>query len=461
MTKHCHTHTANLSAVITNSSVSSMLNEHQSILHTRTKDTDFCDTHTNSTREDLDESIILLLRNMFEAGKFDTTIEVAEQLLTQFPSSIFIHNVLAESHARLGDDIKAINYYQTTMELIPTVGGEKLSMDYLPNIHNNMGVALKSVGFLDLSENSLKEAIKLDPKSSSAYNNYGNLLSDQAKIAEAQKCFLKAVELDPSNHLAYWNLHSTVDNSSHAKEIIELCLEQAPTFSAGIFSLAGLKAFAGDKSHFNKLMKTEYSCDPLLTSIEWVLSLPVLPEIHFNRWSVFDRAVNLSDTSRPFYEFGVWMGDSFKYLMRSFDTGYGFDTFKGLPETWRSVPKGTYTSYGLIPQIDGAQFVVGEFDETLPKFFEKTHPKASLINFDADLYSSTLCALMNAGPIIDVDTILIFDEFIINENWQEDEFKALNEFCILKDLSYEVLIISLFTKQAVVRLSAKTQTQNT
>jgi Tfp pilus assembly protein PilF len=99
-----------------------MLNEHPSILHTKSKDADFCDAQTNSSREDVDNSIILLLRDMFEGGKFDTTIEVAEQLLTQFPSSIFIHNVLAESYARLGDDIKAINYYQTTMELIPTDG---------------------------------------------------------------------------------------------------------------------------------------------------------------------------------------------------------------------------------------------------------------------------------------------------------------------------------------------------
>jgi tetratricopeptide (TPR) repeat protein len=432
-----------------------MLNEHSLFLVSSDEVPQSTLTENSMRYEELDGSLVKLLTDMFESGKFSSTVDVAEQLLVQFPSSVFILNVLAECHGKLGDDIKAISFYQSTMKNILPSDGDKVSKSYLPNIHNNMGVCLKSVGFLDLSEESLKKAIKLDPKSSTAYNNYGNLLSDQAKMEKAQKSFLKAIELDPSNYKAYWNLHSTVDNSADAQEIIELCLAQSPTFPEGIFTLAGMKAFSGEKSHFNKLMKTEFADHPILTSIEWVLSLPTLPEVHFNRWSVFDRAVEQSDVTRPFYEFGVWMGDSFKYLMRSFDTGYGFDTFEGLPETWRSVPKGTYTSYGAIPQVEGAQFVVGEFNDTLPKFFEKPQPKAALINFDADLYSSTLCALMNAKPVIDVDTILIFDEFIINDNWQEDEFKALNEFCILKGFTYEVLIISLFTKQVVVRLSTK------
>ena len=76
---------------------------------------------------------------------------------------------------------------------------------------------------------------------------------------------------------------------------------------------------------------------------------------------------------------------------------------------------------------------------------------ASIINFDADLYSSTLCALNNSKPVIDKDTILIFDEFIINKNWEQDEYKALNEFCSNNNLSYEVLAVSYFTKQVALR----------
>ena len=45
-----------------------------------------------------------------------------------------------------------------------------------------------------------------------------------------------------------------------------------------------------------------------------------------------------------------------------------------------------------------------------------------------------------------------FDEFLMNSNWEKDEFKALNEFCENFGFSYEVLAISLFTKQVAVRI---------
>ncbi|MDA9990067.1 hypothetical protein N9E48_04605 [Paracoccaceae bacterium] len=115
-----------------------------------------------------------------------------------------------------------------------------------------------------------------------------------------------------------------------------------------------------------------------------MLSLPVLPQVHFSRWAVFDRAVDLSDISRPFYKFGVSFGIDLNNLMRSFNACYGFDTFEWLPETWRSVPKGTDTSCGTIPKIDGVQFIADELNDTLPKFFETRRQKASLINFKAD-----------------------------------------------------------------------------
>jgi hypothetical protein len=79
---------------------------------------------------------------------------------------------------------------------------------------------------------------------------------------------------------------------------------------------------------------------------------------------------------------------------------------------------------------------------------------ASIINFDADLYSSTICALNYSKPVIDEHTILIFDEFIMNKNWEKDEYKALEEFCSNNHFEYEVLAISFFTAQVAVRLTA-------
>ena len=116
---------------------------------------------------------------------------------------------------------------------------------------------------------------------------------------------------------------------------------------------------------------------------------------------------------------------------------------------------GSYSSEGTIPQIAGGEFIVGKFENSLPNFFSRKRPLASLINFDADLYSSTLCALNFSKPVIDENTILIFDEFIVSENWEDDEFKALTEFCQANNLVYEILAISFFSKQVALKLLGK------
>lgn len=133
--------------------------------------------------------------------------------------------------------------------------------------------------------------------------------------------------------------------------------------------------------------------------------------------------------------------------------GYGFDTFNGLPEDWHNEKRGTYTSDNKIPDIPGSEFIVGKFEDTLPSFFNTDRPIASLINFDADLYSSTICALTHCKPIIGKDTILVFDEFLMNPSFEEDEMKALFEFCNNNLLDFEVLAFSFYSKQVVIKLS--------
>ena len=172
-----------------------------------------------------------------------------------------------------------------------------------------------------------------------------------------------------------------------------------------------------------------------------------------NKWDFFNYVISLTVKTRPFYEYGVRLGHSFKYLIQTFKKGYGFDTFTGLPEDWHSSKmKGSYTSFGMVPKIKGGEFIVGKFEDTLPKFFSKKREIASLINFDADLYSSTICSLSHSQKIIDNNTILVFDEFLMNSNWEKDEFKALNEFCEQFNLNYNVLAVSLYTKQVAVKL---------
>jgi len=48
--------------------------------------------------------------------------------------------------------------------------------------------------------------------------------------------------------------------------------------------------------------------------------------------------------------------------------------------------------------------------------------------------------------------VIVFDEYIVNENWREDEFKAFQESVLTYGWKYEYLYFSFFTKQVVVRI---------
>ena len=140
------------------------------------------------------------------------------------------------------------------------------------------------------------------------------------------------------------------------------------------------------------------------------------------------------------------------FLLRLLKKGCGFDTFEGLPEDWHGKNMGSYSSDEIIPIIKGGDFIVGKFSDTLPNFFSELRQMASVLSFDADLYTSTICALDYSNPVIDRHTVLIFDKFLMNENWQQDEYKALVEFCNDYNYTYEVLAISFFTKQVAVKI---------
>ncbi len=284
------------------------------------------------------------------------------------------------------------------------------------------------------------------------FSNYGIILKDLGKLQEAERSTRKAIEIKPDYARAYWNLYGLANTIEEAEARIKKCLKIDENYLKAKLTLSALKLHQGDPTLLDSLIKSTHKNHSYIRSFKWVSTLPNLPELFFHRWALFDSMIKKSKKDRPFYEFGVWRGASFKYLINTFKKGFGFDTFEGLPEDWHQEKQGKYSAEGSIPKIDGGTFIAGKFEDKLPTFFSKPRPIASIINFDADLYSSTFFALNYAKTIIDKDTILIFDEFIINTHWEQDEYKALNEFCSNNNLTYEVLAISYMTKQVAVKL---------
>ena len=377
-----------------------------------------------------------------EQGELKKAVEAYSKAISIKPNYTEAYNNMGNALRDQGELKKAVEAYTKALSINP---------DYA-EAHNNMGNALKNQGKLKEAVKAYTKAISIKPDYAEAFSNMGNALLDQGKLKDATAAYSKAIALKPNFTEAYWNLSGTASNIGESKNLVKKCLETDPKNLKAKLTLSALQFYEGDKSNFNELINSPLKDHAFMRSFVWAFSLPTLPPVHFNRWALFDHMISLSKKDRPFYEFGVWRAEAFKYLIKTIKKGYGFDTFEGLPEDWHNEKAGSYTSDGNIPKIKGGQFIVGKFEDTLPSFFAEKRPMASIINFDADLYSSTICALNFAKPVIDQYTILIFDEFITNKDWEQDEYKALEEFCANNGYTYEVIAISFFTKQVAVKI---------
>ena len=366
-----------------------------------------------------------------------------------YEKAIKANPILASSYNNLGlvyksnkDNHKAIDLFIKSIEIDPNFA----------NPNYNLGIIYKELGDYKKAESFYQKVIKINPNHADTYNNLAIINEELGEIQAAKENYSKALKVNPNHINSLWNSHTLAFDIDEALLILKKINQIDKQNIKSKIMISALEGYKGNFELYNTLQKSVNFNHPYMRSIKWIFSLPKLPKFFFNRWSFFDAVITLADSSKPFYEFGVWNGVSFKYLINTFKKGFGFDTFTGIPEDWHNEPKGNYTNFGKIPEIEGGEFIVGKFEDTLPKFFSEKRPLASLINFDADLYSSTICALNNSKKVIDENTILIFDEFIMNDKWEEDEFKALNEFCTSIGVSYEVLAISLSTKQVAVKL---------
>mmetsp|Transcript_39402 Transcript_39402/g.55456 ORF Transcript_39402/g.55456 Transcript_39402/m.55456 type:complete len:220 (+) Transcript_39402:264-923(+) len=157
-------------------------------------------------------------------------------------------------------------------------------------------------------------------------------------------------------------------------------------------------------------------------------------------------------------EFGVASGRSIRMTQEILPldvTIHGFDTFTGLPRAWGNEPAGSYSTGGIIPNMEGeVYFHKGLFGDTIPQFLAEQPKEAFLAyaNIDCDLYTSTVDIFEGFYNRIVTGTILVFDEYMCHPTWRQDEFRAWRECCKRFGWSYEYLGFSLPTKQAVVRV---------
>lgn len=147
-----------------------------------------------------------------------------------------------------------------------------------------------------------------------------------------------------------------------------------------------------------------------------------------------------------YFEFGVHTGVATRFFLAAnthpSSRFFGFDSFEGLPEDWKGgMDKGHFSTNGAPPEIDDprVRFVPGFFNRSLPEFFEAFEPSgnAVVVHFDADLYTSTVCAMSYVVPQFRRRRMLwMFDEFL------NEELAAFETFVRAFDLPFRPVSLS-------------------
>jgi hypothetical protein len=162
-----------------------------------------------------------------------------------------------------------------------------------------------------------------------------------------------------------------------------------------------------------------------------------------NKYALFDLALGRVDPRLKglYCEFGVWKGTTINYIAsKTPGPVHGFDSFEGLPETWRpGFETGTFKLQTLPQVLPNVKLYKGWFKDSLP-VFKRDHPEPLAFGHcDADLYSSTKDVFDALGDRVVAGTVLQFDEFFNYPGWREGESKAFFEFCQARKAEVEYI----------------------
>lgn len=176
---------------------------------------------------------------------------------------------------------------------------------------------------------------------------------------------------------------------------------------------------------------------------------------HVHPHDTLRHAVDAATVPGMALEFGVATGTTLALIVEHHAHGevYGFDSFEGLPEPWRPGWDEGEFAQPEVPEVPGAQLVVGMFADTLPGFLADHPGPVSFLHLDADLYTSTACVLEQVGERLVEGSVVLFDEYLNYPGWQEHEHRAWTEHVTRAGLQWEYLGLTLDDEQLSVRIT--------
>lgn len=156
-------------------------------------------------------------------------------------------------------------------------------------------------------------------------------------------------------------------------------------------------------------------------------------------------------TEGHYLEFGVFSGGTIRFIANHIgkNTVHGFDSFEGLPEAWGGFNLGhkAFDLQGRLPRVpNNVELHRGWFQDSLPLWLSDHSGAVAFVHIDCDIYSSTQVILSLLAERIVPGTVILFDEYFNYPNWEQQEYKAFQEFVGDQSVKYQYLA---FARQQV------------
>jgi tetratricopeptide (TPR) repeat protein len=353
---------------------------------------------------------------LFNQGLFKEAEDVATQTLKKVPNESYMLNLLG-----------IIKLRESDLEPAITLLKKAVNLNTNPELLSNLALAYQESGAIEKAMDLYRQALAIEPRYINALFNQHAIFLDRGNIDDAIKNLEQILMLNRNDH-----------------EVIYMLLNI-------------------DKSHKNLLLSQYESLlsqgDDLsrsrLRGFQYLSNIKPMPKLFGSGHMILKKSYEaITLQNEMILEFGVRHGTSIRQLAKFTSKPiYGFDSFEGLPEDWYQESKEIYSTRGKMPKVPShVTLIAGWFDQTLRLFLEKHEEDIALINIDCDIYSSTKTVLDLLSARIKKGTIIIFDEYIGNLYWEEDEHKAFMESAKKYGWDYEYLFYSAYTKQVVVKI---------
>lgn len=144
------------------------------------------------------------------AGKLTEAETSAKKLLTRYPETFILYQILAIAQDGLFKFTDAITSYHKAIALQPNT----------PDLYFNLGITLTNIDKLDDAALNYRKAITLQPQFFEAHGNLGTVLQKQGKLEEAIASYKRGLNINPQDARGHFNLGTALRDNGNLEAAV-------------------------------------------------------------------------------------------------------------------------------------------------------------------------------------------------------------------------------------------------